>query len=86
MVQRGARKFAFLGRSGTDKLAARNLIEDLKTQGADCVVVRGDVCNPKDVEFVVEQGAAKGKIGGVVQAAMGLNVGCSLFQAGFVIY
>ena len=80
MVQRGARKFAFLGRSGTDKLAARNLVEDLETQGADCVVVRGDVCNPKDVEFVVEQGAAKGKIGGVVQAAMGLNVGCFLFK------
>lgn len=79
-MQREARKFAFLGRSNTNKLAARNLVEDLETQGADCVVVRDDVCNPKDVEFIVEQGAAKAKIGGVVQAAMGLNVGCFLFK------
>ncbi|KAI5866016.1 reducing type I polyketide synthase 10 [Durotheca rogersii] len=71
MLQRGARKFAFLGRTGTDKLAARNLIQDLEAHGAECVVVRGDVCNPKDVEAVVE--AAEGEIGGVIQAAMGLN-------------
>ncbi|RYP10656.1 hypothetical protein DL765_008038 [Monosporascus sp. GIB2] len=71
MLQRGARKFAFLGRTGTDKLAARNLIQDLEAHGAECAIVRGDVCKPRDVEAVVA--AAKGEIGGVVQAAMGLN-------------
>lgn len=73
MVQRGARKFAFLGRSGLDKASARDLVEDLESRGAQCVVVRGDVCNSDDVEAVVAAGAAMGPIGGVVQAAMGLN-------------
>lgn len=73
MVSRGARKFAFLGRSGTDKPAARSLVEDLEASGADCEVVRGDVCNPADVEAVITTAAAMGPIGGAVQAAMGLN-------------
>lgn len=73
MMSRGARKFVFLGRSGTDKESARRLIEDLKHTGADCKVVRGDVCNESDVKKVVDQ--VDGLVGGVIQAAMGLNVG-----------
>lgn len=72
MLQRGARRFAFLGRSGTDKLPARNLIEDLEASGAECVVVRGDVLSRGDVDAVIA--AAEGEIGGIIQAAMGLNV------------
>ncbi|KAJ4296344.1 hypothetical protein N0V90_006389 [Kalmusia sp. IMI 367209] len=71
MLQRGAKKFAFLGRSGLDKPAARALVNDVKLAGGEAVVVRGDVCSEKDVAAVVE--AATGEIGGVVQAAMGLN-------------
>ena len=73
MVSRGARKFAFLGRSGTKKAAARNLIQDLEALGAECSVVTGDVCSVTDVDAVVDAAAAMGSIGGVVQAAMGLN-------------
>ncbi|KAI0199298.1 reducing type I polyketide synthase 10 [Astrocystis sublimbata] len=73
MMSRGARKFAFLGRSGTDKSAARSLVEDLEAAGAKCEVVRGDVCSPTDVESVAAAAASMGQIGGVVQAAMGLN-------------
>lgn len=72
MLQRGARNFVFLGRSGMDKLPARNLIEDLERNGAICKVVRGDVCVLSDVQELVKQ--ANHSIGGVVQAAMGLNV------------
>ena len=72
MMARGARKFVFLGRSGTDKTPARQLVEDLRDQGGDVVVVRGDVVQYADVEKVVA--SANGPIGGVVQAAMGLNV------------
>lgn len=36
MVSRGARKFAFLGRSGIEKPAARNLVQDLEAMGAVC--------------------------------------------------
>ncbi|KAI1824887.1 reducing type I polyketide synthase 10 [Xylaria intraflava] len=74
MVSRGARKFAFLGRSGIKKAAARNLVHDLKAMGAECSVVTGDVCSAADVEAVVGAAATMGaSIGGVVQAAMGLN-------------
>ncbi|KAL4784750.1 polyketide synthase [Aspergillus varians] len=73
MAARGARKFAFLGRSGLDRSTARELVEDLEGVGAECRVVRGDTCQAADVESVVAAAAAMGPIGGVVQAAMGLN-------------
>ncbi|KAL4863368.1 KR domain-containing protein [Aspergillus spectabilis] len=73
MVTRGARKFAFLGRSGTDKAAARNLVADLEASGADCVVIRGDVCNAEQVRSLITAARRQGPIGGAVQAAMGLN-------------
>lgn len=72
MVRRGARKLVFLGRSGTAKLAAKALVDDLEAAGARCTVVKGDVRNEKDVIATVA--AAEGEIGGVVQAALGLNV------------
>lgn len=72
MVARGARKFVFLGRSGKDKIPARRLIDDLESSGADCKVIRGDVCNMADVQKAID--AADSRIGGVIQAAMGLNV------------
>ncbi|XXH01662.1 hypothetical protein Hte_008022 [Hypoxylon texense] len=73
MISRGARKFAFLGRSGLRKAAARNLIQDLEALGAECLVVTGDVCSGVDVAAVMDAAVAMGSIGGVVQAAMGLN-------------
>ncbi|KAF9728924.1 Type I Iterative PKS [Paraphaeosphaeria minitans] len=71
MLQRGARKFAFLGRSGLDKPAARKLVRDVEVAGGECVVIRGDVCKEEDVAALVNE--TTGDIGGVVQAAMGLN-------------
>jgi len=72
MVQRGARKFVFLGRSGLDKPAARRIVEDLTKQGVTCEVIRGDVCSRAHIDEMVRR--ATGPIGGVVQAAMGLHV------------
>lgn len=77
MMSRGARKFVYLGRSGIDKAPARELIQDLERNGAKCNVVRGDVCSKSAIEEVVRQAEAEGPIGGVIQAAMGLNV-CSV--------
>ncbi|KAI0006809.1 hypothetical protein F4779DRAFT_595040 [Xylariaceae sp. FL0662B] len=71
MVSRGARKFVFLGRTGTDRAPARRLVEDLEFSGAQVTVVRGDVINYGDVEKAVK--TIKGPIGGVIQAAMGLD-------------
>ncbi len=75
MMSRGAKNFVFLGRSGKDKVAARRLIDDLESSGADCRVIRGDVCSMADVQKAVA--AANSPIGGIVQAAMGLNVSLS---------
>ncbi|KAL1971037.1 hypothetical protein VTN77DRAFT_2871 [Rasamsonia byssochlamydoides] len=71
MLSRGARHFVFLGRSALDKPMARDLVNDLRKQGADIQVVRGDVGKYEDVERAIQ--AATCPIGGVVQAAMGLS-------------
>lgn len=72
MIERGARKFVFIGRSGLDKLPARSLVKDLEEAGAHVQVFRGDVGNFEDVKNAVA--LVQGKIGGVIQAAMGLDV------------
>ena len=72
MTQQGAKKFVFIGRSGLDKKAARQLVKDLEDSGASVKVIRGDVSNLEDVKKCVD--AVNGLIGGVVQAAMGLDV------------
>ena len=72
MMKQGARKFAFIGRSGLDKEPARRLVKDLEEAGADVIVTRGDVSRYKVVQSCVD--SVSGPIGGVVQAAMGLDV------------
>ncbi|KAF5620208.1 polyketide synthase [Fusarium sp. NRRL 52700] len=74
MMTRGARRFVFLGRSGADRPSARQLISRLEQAGAAVKVVRGDVCNLSDVTGAVEACISAGRrIGGIVQAAMGLH-------------
>ncbi|KAI2627609.1 polyketide synthase-like protein [Hypoxylon sp. NC1633] len=74
MMSRGARNFVFLGRTGCDKPAAREMISYMKSTGANVVVVRGDVSLLPDVVQAVNSCRATGKpIGGVIQAAMGLS-------------
>ena len=71
MLARGARKFVFQGRSGADRPAARRLVEDLQSLGAEVTVVRGDVGSKEDVQRAIN--SIPGVLGGVVQAAMGLS-------------
>lgn len=73
MFHQGARRFVFLSRSGTKKIAAKQLVQDLRENGASIDVMVGDVSVFTDVEAVVSQ--IIGSIGGIVQAAMGLDVG-----------
>ena len=72
MMTRGAKKFAMIGRTGLDKEPARRLVKDLQDAGASVHVTRGDVSDVTVVEEAVA--AIEGEIGGVVQAAMGLDV------------
>ena len=62
----------FLGRSGTDRKTANELVEELKVAGARVGVVRGDVTSIGDVEKLVSQ--VEGPVGGIIHAAMGLSV------------
>ncbi|KAI1817433.1 polyketide synthase [Poronia punctata] len=74
MMSRGCRRFVFLGRSGADKPSARQLVSRLQAAGATVGVVRGDVSNAADVTAAVSASVAGGRrIGGVIQAAMGLH-------------
>ena len=83
MMTRGAKKFAMIGRSGLDKEPARRLVKDLEDAGAYVHVTRGDVGDFKVVEEAVA--AIEGEIGGVVQAAMGLDVCLLSFSVPFVL-
>ena len=76
MFDRGARTFVFIGRSGIEKASAKILVDSLRKSGANVVVVKGDVSRLEDVKHTVEQSPSP--IGGVIQAAMGLNVSVSL--------
>lgn len=72
MLARGARKFVFLGRTGAKRAASKQLVDDLEKAGAEVTVIRGDVAVYSDVERALGQIGTP--IGGVVQAAMGLDV------------
>ncbi|KAI0532874.1 polyketide synthase [Xylaria digitata] len=74
MMTRGARNFVFLGRSGADKPSAKQLVARLEQAGAAVGVIRGDVSQAADVKAAVTHCVSTGrKVGGVVQAAMGLH-------------
>ena len=72
MIQNGARRLAFLGRSGADRPAAAQQVEELSKKGAEVQVIRGDVACSADVENAMTQ--IVHPIGGVIHAAMGLGV------------
>lgn len=80
MISRGARKFVFLGRSGSDKPSAKRLVAGMESMDASVTVktIRGDVSSAADVMTAIEACQRIGDIGGVVQAAMGLDE--ALFQ------
>jgi NAD(P)-dependent dehydrogenase (short-subunit alcohol dehydrogenase family) len=74
MLSRGARNFVFMGRSGSDKPSAEELLVSLRASGAHVTVVRGDISKASDVDNAVQACLSVGvPIGGVVQAAMGLH-------------
>lgn len=62
----------FLGRSGLERQVARDFVTELQKEGAEIQVVQGDDGVFADLEKAV--GQIEGPIGGVIQAAMGLDV------------
>ena len=74
MLQKGARSFLFLSRSGTDSEQAATLTNHLEVAGARVIVVRGDASVREDVERAVKAAPTEQPIRGVIQAAMVLRV------------
>ncbi|KAJ5887882.1 type I iterative PKS [Penicillium taxi] len=72
MVEKGARNFIFLSRSGAESLHTQAFIQDLENQGMVSVtVVTGDVAVEADLHRAIS--AAKCPIAGVFQMAMVLK-------------
>lgn len=72
MLDRGARHFVFLSRTGAEKPEALGLVEELKEHGATVDVVQGDVSERGDVDKAIR--TARLPIRGVINAAMVLQV------------
>lgn len=75
MLSKGARRFAFLSRSGADAPSAARLVGDLKSAGAHIDIFRGDVSNLTDVEEAVASIPSAHPVSGVIHAAMVLRDG-----------
>lgn len=74
MMDRGAKHFAFISRSGADKPEAAQLIASITKAGAIPQVFRGDASNVNDVSSVIEKVTSTRRIKGLVHAAMVLEV------------
>lgn len=80
MMKKGARRFAFLSRSGTDSKQAQLLVRDIETAGVAVQVIKGDVSVMDDVQRAVKSIPREHPIRGVVQAAMVLKVRMLTFK------
>lgn len=69
MVERGARHFTHLSRSGPNDPKARDLVERMKKHGVDVSVLQCDVTIKSDLETVIAQVASNRPIKGVLHAA-----------------
>ncbi|KAI1117711.1 hypothetical protein F5Y14DRAFT_464761 [Nemania sp. NC0429] len=75
MMERGARHFAFVSRSGIDKPEAARLVADIQQSGASTQVLRGDAADECAVAEIVASLQAERPIRGVIHAAMILKDG-----------
>jgi len=69
LVERGARHFVLVGRSGAATPAAQELLRSLKDAGVEVRAVAADVSDPEQMRRVEEALAQGPPLGGVVQAA-----------------
>ena len=74
MMDRGAKHFAFMARSGTDSKQAAILVDDMRKAEASVQVIRGDATIRADVDKALESIPAEHPVRGVVHAAMVLRV------------
>ncbi|KAI9929850.1 hypothetical protein ASPWEDRAFT_100309 [Aspergillus wentii DTO 134E9] len=71
MVEKGARNFVFLSRSGGESPNAKSLVKDLTQQGCQVTVVVGSVAKFEDVQRAIS--ASSQPLAGVLQLSMVLK-------------
>lgn len=74
MMNRGAKHFSFMARSGTDSKQAAVLVDKMRKAGASVQVIRGDATVRADVDKVLKSIPSEHPVRGVVHAAMVLRV------------
>jgi len=74
MMDRGAKHFSFMARSGTDSKQAAILVDDMKKAGPSVQVIRGDATVRGDVDRALKSIPSEHPVRGVVHAAMVLRV------------
>ncbi len=74
MMDRGAKHFAFMARSGADSKQAAILVDDMRKAGASVQVIRGDATVRAHVDRALHSIGAEYPVRGVVHAAMVLRV------------
>ena len=79
MVQRGARRFAFMSRSGIDKDETAAWIRSVEATGVTCQIIKGDVTKKSDLDAALKLIPASHPVRGVVHAAMVLRVSVLTF-------
>ncbi|RYO91715.1 hypothetical protein DL762_002044 [Monosporascus cannonballus] len=75
MIERGAKHFVFLSRSGADKPEAARVVAEITDKGASARVFRADASDEEAVRQIVGEVNKERPIRGVVHAAMVLKDG-----------
>ncbi|KAL4804624.1 hypothetical protein BDV18DRAFT_165984 [Aspergillus unguis] len=73
LIERGARKLVFLGRSSETKREIASFCKRARSNGVNVVTIQGDASKMEDVERAVAQAISMGPLRGVVHAAMVLQ-------------
>lgn len=79
-MERGARHFAFISRSGADQPEAAHLIENINTSGGSTRILRADASDDEAVRQALAPLHAERPIRGVVHGAMVLKVRNAFFE------
>jgi NADPH:quinone reductase-like Zn-dependent oxidoreductase len=74
MAQHGAKRFAFMSRSGVDKEETAVWIRSIEAMGVTCQIIKGDVAKKNDVDAALRSIPTSHPVRGVVHAAMVLRV------------
>ena len=74
MAERGAKRFAFMSRSGLSNEQTAAWIRGLEAGGITCQIIKGDASNKSDVNAAIQSIPTEYPVKGVVHAAMVLRV------------